>query len=105
MEKAEIKHIIQEQQELTRELKLHYRTLQTEILQYIAQHMPEMGKAELKIVMAMYLEGRRLSAEEIQTITGLHSNSITNNLFSNHVLAVNNLILEETLEDEPGDFC
>jgi hypothetical protein len=102
MEKAEIKHIIKEQQELTRELKIHYRTLQSEILKYIADHLPEMEKSELKIVIALYLEGRSLTALELQDLTGLHSNTVNNNLFSEHVLAVNELILDEMLSDEPA---
>lgn len=100
MDKAEIKHIIAEHKQLTRKLTLHYRTAQVEILQYIDDHLPDMEKAELKIVIALFLEGRTLSALELQSITGLHSNTVNNNLFSDHVLAVNELILDEILADE-----
>lgn len=99
MEKAEIKQAIADQQELTKKLTAYYRTAQTEILQYLDDNLFYMSGTEAKMIIALFITGRQLNSTELSDITGLHANTIRQNIFSDHVKAVTDLIIDDTIND------
>ena len=96
----DIKQIIQQQKDLTKTLEAHYKTERTKILEYIEDHIDSMGEAELKMVNALLITGRTLNTKEYILYTGMHANTVRQNIYSDHVVAVNDLIVDMIINDE-----
>ncbi len=95
MESYQVTELMRRHDQLTDELIRALQTKHTAILAYLAMNLVDMSPAEVKICVAMFLEGRAdLQPKELAAVTGLHENTIRANTYRPHVLAVKELIIQ-----------